>query len=118
MTLNKGTNRSTDESNTTTADGTVGGTVSSVSPGVSDNDNYLFADLGQIYVAYLVDDADEQVLDLTGQTGAYSVSWYNPVDGGALQNGSVTEITGGDYRALRVPPSQPNDDWVVLIQRN
>ena len=118
MTLNKGTNRSTNESNTTTADSSVGGTVSSVSPGASDNDNYLFADPGQIYVAYLVDDADEQVLDLTGQTGAYAVSWYDPVEGGALQTGSVTEIMGGDYRALGAPPSQPNDDWVVLVQRN
>ncbi|MEO1304758.1 MAG: DUF5060 domain-containing protein [Pseudomonadota bacterium] len=118
MTLNKGSSRSTNESNATTADGSVGGTGSGVSPGASDNDNYLLADPGQIYVGYLVDQADEQVLDLTGQTGAYSVSWYNPLEGGALQNGSVTEIMGGDYRAMGTPPSQPNSDWVVLIQRN
>jgi hypothetical protein len=118
MTLNKGTSRSTNESDTTTADGSVGGSVSTVSPGAADPDNYLFAEPGQIYVGYLADDADEQVLDLSTQTGTYSVSWFDPVEGGALQTGSVTGLSGGDYRALGDPPSNPNEGWVVLIRRD
>ena len=118
MTLNQGTNRSTNESNTTVPDGTVGGAVSTVTPGASDSDNYLLAEPGQIYVAYLIDDVDEQVLDLTGQTGTYSVSWFDPLQGGALQNGSVTEMSGGDYRSLGNPPANADQDWVVLVRRN
>ena len=118
MTLNQGTNRSTNESNTTVPDGTVGGAVSTVTPGASDSDNYLLAEPGQIYVAYLIDDVDEQVLDLTGQTGTYSVSWFDPLQGGALQNGSVTEMPGGDYRSLGNPPANADQDWVVLVRRN
>ena len=118
MTLNKGTSRSTNESNTTVSDGTIGGTVSSVGPGTSDGDNYLFADPGQTYLAYLADDADEQVLDLRGQGGTYSVSWFDPIAGGALQTGSVAQLSSGEYRALGSPPSSPNQDWVALVRRN
>jgi len=118
MTLNKGTSRSTTTTETTVADGSISGSTTTVSPGASDSDNYLFAEPGQTYVAYLAEDADEQVLDLSGQTGTYSIAWFHPVDGGALQTGSVTSIAGGDYRALGAPPTQPQNDWVVLIERD
>ena len=64
-----------------------------------------------------MDNADEQILDLTGQSGTYSVEWYDPVEGGDLQSGSVDTISGGDYRTLGRPPSSPDEDWVVLIRR-
>ncbi|MEM9841623.1 MAG: hypothetical protein AAF767_03200, partial [Pseudomonadota bacterium] len=118
MTLNQGTNRSTNETNTTAPDGSVGGTTMTVSPGSNDSDNYLFAAPGDTYVAYLDSDADEQVLDMSGQTGTYTVRWYDPVLGGALQIGSVDSLSGGDFRALGAPPSSPNSDWVALIRRN
>ncbi|MEO1660636.1 MAG: DUF5060 domain-containing protein [Pseudomonadota bacterium] len=118
MTLNQGTSRSTDTTGTTIADGSVSGTTSTVTPGASDSDNYLFAEPGEIYVAYVADNAGEQVLDLTGQAGTYSVAWYHPVEGGALQIGSVSSVSGGDFRALGTPPVQPNSDWVVLVRRD
>ncbi|MEO1554385.1 MAG: hypothetical protein AAFR82_10660, partial [Pseudomonadota bacterium] len=117
MTLNKGTSRSTNESDTTTSDGTVSSSPSGASPGSNDSDNYLFADPGDLYVAYLASDADEQVLDLSSESGTYTVRWYDPVAGGALQTGSVSSISGGDFRALGDPPSNVNGEWVALISR-
>ncbi len=84
----------------------------------SDNDGYCFAKVGDIYAVYLND--DERVsLDLTGVGGSYSVAWFNPRTGGALQTGSVSTISGGGERALGNPPdatNDPDEDWVVLIR--
>lgn len=116
MTFNKGTNRSTNESLTSTPDGSVSGN-SVNGPGSADTDNYLFADPGDTYVAYVLDDAEDQILNLSGQSGTYQVRWYDPRNGGALQTGSVQSVNGGDFVALGEAPSEPNEDWVILITR-
>lgn len=116
MTLNKGTNRSTNESLTSTSDGSLSGTSVS-GPGTADDDNYLFADTGDTYVAFIRDDTGDQLLDLTGEAGNYDVRWFDPLVGGALQIGSVSSISGGNFALLGAPPSNPNQDWVALVTR-
>ncbi|MEM8935512.1 MAG: DUF5060 domain-containing protein [Pseudomonadota bacterium] len=113
MTLNKGTNRSTTTSITTAP--TSSGANAGAAAGVADADNYLFASLGEIYVAYLANDADSQVLDLRDHAGSFAVRWFNPRSGGGLSSGSVGSVAGGDFRALGAPPADPDEDWVVLI---
>ncbi len=55
-------------------------------------------------------------LNLSAVTGNYEVKWYNPRAGGALQNGSVTSVTGGGSRALGNAPSATTNDWIVLVR--
>jgi len=48
--------------------------------------------------------------------GEYSVKWFDPRNGGALQNGSVQNIVGGTNVDLGNPPSNTTEDWVILLQ--
>lgn len=47
--------------------------------------------------------------------GAYSVGWFDPRNGGALQSGGT--LQGGANVAMGSPPSAPTEDWVVLLVR-
>jgi len=76
---------------------------------------YALATPGQIYVVYLPS-GGSATLDLTGQTGVFGVSWFDPRNGGDLQIGSVTNIQGEDARSLGQPPNNPGSDWVALIR--
>ena len=54
---------------------------------------------------------------LTLAEGTYTVKWYDPRNGGALQNGTVTSITGPGAKSLGNAPSQPGSDWVVFVEK-
>ncbi len=56
-------------------------------------------------------------LDLSAYSGAYTVHWYDPRRGGALQSGSVTGVQGGQLVALGGPPGEVDADWVVLLRK-
>ncbi len=57
-------------------------------------------------------------IDLPGQTGPFSVRWYDPRNGGALQTGSVSTIMGGTENiSLGTAPGGNTEDWVVLVRR-
>jgi Bacterial Ig-like domain len=49
-------------------------------------------------------------------TSIFSVRWFNPRSGGALQTGTVASITGGALRSLGNAPSDLAQDWAVLVQ--
>ena len=85
--------------------------------GVQSNDHYLFADEGEIYVAFAPTDAAGQQLNLSGQSGVFEVRWYDPLSGGLLQTGSTPSVSGGGVRNLGAPPSNPGGEWVILIRR-
>ena len=50
-------------------------------------------------------------------SGTYSVDWYDPRNGGALQTGSVSSVDAGNNVALGSAPNAPTGDWVVLLKR-
>jgi hypothetical protein len=50
-------------------------------------------------------------------TGSYTVQWYNPRTGGALQAGSVKKVAGPGVKSIGVPPAEPEKDWVALVKR-
>ena len=82
------------------------------------NGHYLFAKKGEVYLLYLPD-GGAAALDLTGAKGNFSVRWFNPRVGGALQKGSVATVAGGAAKAdLGAPPAQPNEDWLAVVRRN
>lgn len=75
---------------------------------------YVFAKAGAIYAVYLPPGAKAAELELPH--GDYSIAWFNPREGGDLRSGSITSLAGGGLRALGAPPSDPAQDWVVLIR--
>ncbi len=83
----------------------------------SDNDNYCFAKIGEIYAVYVDTGSSSGTLDIGNTGDSYDVKWYNPRSGGALQNGSVTSVTSNGTPAnLGNPPSQTSEDWIVLLE--
>ena len=50
-------------------------------------------------------------------SGNYTVQWFNPRTGGALQAGSVKTVQGPGAKPLGRPPADANKDWVVLVKR-
>jgi hypothetical protein len=80
----------------------------------SNTHDYVFANEDNVYVIYLPK-VEETQLDLTNSKSKFSVKWYNPRTGGALQNGSTKIIKGGSKVFIGFPPSK-DKDWVALIQ--
>lgn len=78
-------------------------------------DDYCFADPGRIYAIYLPQGGTTEV-DLGGIPGEFSVQWYNPRTGGALQQGTVTMITAPDWKSIGNPPSESGKDWIALVK--
>lgn len=81
-----------------------------------DNSKFCLARPGAEYVVYLPNGGTTS-LDLGKERGRFSVRWYNPRAGGALQRGSVTRVSGPGKVALGEPPADPGEDWVVLVRR-
>ena len=81
----------------------------------SDNSKYCLAKTGSVYLIYLPSGGTTEV-DLSGDPAARTIRWFNPRAGGALQEGSVQQVTGGGKVAIGNPPSDPELDWVVLLR--
>ena len=81
----------------------------------NDNSRYCLAKPGSVYVVCLPTGGTTD-LDLGDGKTAYTVAWYNPRAGGALQDGSVREVSGPGKVALGDPPADPSADWVVLVR--
>ncbi|MFK7982166.1 MAG: DUF5060 domain-containing protein [Saprospiraceae bacterium] len=77
---------------------------------------YCFAKKGAIYAVYLTF-GGHAALDLSSETGTFSVDWYNPRTGGALQKSVIQQLEGGDVVNLGAPPADLDKDWVVLLRK-
>lgn len=91
------------------ADGVVGNKGNNEPP-------FCLAKAGSIYVVYHHKGSDLR-LDLSKESGRFSVKWWNPrkSDGGGLQDGSVTSVSGGDIRSLGNPPADSDSSWAALV---
>ncbi len=69
---------------------------------------------GAIYAFYLPDGGTPSV-DLTGVEKTLQVGWYDPLTGGDLLDGSVTQVVAGGITSLGAPPFDPDRDWAVLV---
>jgi len=84
----------------------------------ADGGNYCFADIGEIYACYFQPGTSSRNLDLSGATGSFEVAWYDPRNGGTLQNGSIATVEGGGTRDLGDPPNNTDKDWVALVRKD
>ncbi len=81
-----------------------------------ENGRFCFAERGETYVVYLPEGGTTR-LDLSGAKGSFDVKWYDPRNGGKLQRGSVSRVSGGASVALGNPPSDADEDWVALVRK-
>ena len=49
--------------------------------------------------------------------GKYEVKWFDPRNGGDLQNGNQKILEGGSVNELKGAPKEPAKDWVVVIKK-
>jgi hypothetical protein len=82
---------------------------------VSSNGAYCLAKAGVLYLVYLPMGTKNARL-LINSDRAMAVKWFNPREGGALQEGSVQELIGRANHKLGNPPADPLKDWVVVVQ--
>ena len=78
---------------------------------------FCFAKKGDIYIVYRTSDSNQTPLDLSGETGAFTVQWYDALNGGDFQNGSVTTVVGGRSVDLGNPPVNPSGPWAILVSK-
>jgi hypothetical protein len=75
---------------------------------------YCLSQAGELYLVYLPAGTDRADL-IFMEAETMQVRWFNPREGGALQEGSIGSISGPGWKSLGAPPSDPELDWVVLI---
>jgi hypothetical protein len=90
--------------------------ANSLVSGSGANANRCLAKAGQTYVVQLYN-GGAHTLDLSTATGDFTVRWLDPRNGGPLQQGSVTSVTGGAVVSLGTAPSAPASDWIVLVTK-
>jgi hypothetical protein len=59
-------------------------------------------------------DIDLRGLQVSGTS--FSVQWYDPRNGGDLQNGTITTIRANTISSIGFAPYNTGQDWAVLLQ--
>ncbi|MDY0099303.1 MAG: DUF5060 domain-containing protein [Bacteroidales bacterium] len=77
-------------------------------------DDYCLSRDGDVYAVYL---PEGKATEIMLKKGNYSVMWFNPRSGGALQPGTIKSISGGGYKTTGSPPVSDGKDWVCLIKK-
>lgn len=83
---------------------------------INQEEAYCLAKGNEVYAVYLPK-KDEVKIDLTEASGDFTIQWYDPLKGGALQDGSVKELKGGSVQNIGQSPNNAVQDWVVLIKK-
>jgi len=82
-----------------------------------DNSRFCFAKANEVYLVYLPSGGTSS-LDLSKASGSFSVSWFDPRNGGPLKKGSVSAVNGGTSAPLGEPPDNPAEDWLVVVRKS
>ena len=78
---------------------------------------FCLAQPNNIYALYLPAGQSTN-LDLSQTDGSFSIAWFDPVNGGVLQNGGTQIIVGGADSELGNPPADDFErDWVILVKK-
>ena len=80
------------------------------------NERYCLAKPGSLYLVYLPHGGDVQ-LDLNRSSGTFTVQWFNPRLGSALESTSKKTVQAGRFVNLGLPPSDPNSDWLIILTK-
>jgi len=77
-----------------------------------DANDQVFAKPGSVYAVYLNQGNNQPTLRVSA--GDYTVQWFNPRNG---EMESTIRNASGNTISLGTPPTEPQEDWVVLIKR-
>lgn len=83
----------------------------------NDNSRYCLAKPGELYLVYLPTGGSTD-LNLAGVAGQFSVTWFDPRNGGAPKRGTVASVAGGRTVTLGMPPGERSEDWLAIVRRN
>lgn len=81
---------------------------------------------GEFYIVSVTDAKNDITLKLPRGKAHYSIEWFDPINGGDLQQGSKHQVsvdTEAGYRwqttqvDLGQPPKTAQQDWVILVKR-
>ena len=78
---------------------------------------YVFRQPGTVYVLYNDRNGSDWRLDLAEASGTFEVRWYDPRNGGELQNGSIGTVEGGKAVRIGSAPDKTDRDWVAVVLR-
>ena len=76
---------------------------------------HILALPNETYIIYL--DNETANLDLSGNLDSFEIRWLNPVDGGGLQIGTISEVTGGGMVDLGEPKFSSNEKVVLITKK-
>lgn len=81
---------------------------------VADED-YCLTVPNELYIVFLK--KGKGTINLEGIYGDFSIKWFDPRNGGELQNGKLKKAKGGKTIELSEAPSEPGKDWVVILKK-
>lgn len=79
-------------------------------------DSYCLAKENEIYAIYKPMQIDTLTIDLGNSGNEFKVQWYDPRNGGDMQEGSVKLVKANGQVSLGNPPKEMDKDWVVLVK--
>lgn len=82
-----------------------------------DDVSYCLAKDGEIYVVYAETGASSLQLNLGESNKIFDIKWFDPRNGGNLQDGSISSVKAEGIVELGMPPNESEKDWVVLIHK-
>lgn len=82
----------------------------------SDEESFCLAAKDEVYVVFLHANMTTTSIDLGKSGKTYAVKWFDPKNGGLLQDGSIKKVIANGIVELGVAPENPTADWVVLIK--
>lgn len=82
----------------------------------NNKEKYCLAKEEELYLVYLAYTPISK-LNLNDTRGLFTVKWFNPREGGKLLSGNIRRVRGGKIVDLGTPPVNPQDDWLVVIQK-
>ncbi|QCW99561.1 DUF5060 domain-containing protein [Aggregatimonas sangjinii] len=81
-------------------------------------DVYCFAKKDEIYAVFLPMGLKTASIDLGDSGNVFTINWYDPRNGGAMQSGSIKEVQANGAVSLGVAPTDNDKDWVVLLRKS
>jgi hypothetical protein len=83
---------------------------------VNTKNAYCYRKKGEVYALYLPN-SEDSTIDLSAVEGMFKLYWFDPLRGGEIQLGSISSVQGGSIQSLGKPPTDSEQDWVVLLKR-
>ncbi|MEF8845200.1 MAG: DUF5060 domain-containing protein [Bacteroidales bacterium] len=80
---------------------------------ITAEDAWCLGKEGRIYAVYLKRGG---TTDIQLPAGHYSISWYNPREGGNITVGNPIKGTANSPVSIGNPPEEQGEDWVCLIE--